>query len=229
MHDIAGVRIGRDRRSVGAHERRGYRHSQERGTVDGDHRPDPAEADGQSTERRTDETGEAGTRRVGRVRHHELIGPHDAREQRDRGRIVDLGERRLGADDHVGRPYAGTGHRQQRHEGHGLGDVRDDDRAPEVPAVDQAAAERAEHERGAEFDDEQDRCRRTGPALDEDVHGEGDEQEPVADAVDEPAAPHEPEVASAPGRGSGRCGLCGGGTVGHWSGLGCRHVFGSDP
>ena len=58
-----------------------------------------------------------------------------------------------------------------------------------------------EHERGEEFDDEQQRRRAPRSALDEHVDRQRDEQQPVADVVDEPAGPHEPEVAGSPWRG----------------------------
>ena len=78
-----------------------------------------------------------------------------------------------------------------------------DDRAPQVPAVDEVAGERAEQGGRGELGDEQQGGRDPGAGLGQHVDGQGDHQQPVAGVVDQPAGPDEPEVAvAATGRSS---------------------------
>ena len=100
----------------------------------------------------------------------ELVAPDEPGEQGDLGRVVDPCQDGLDGGDEERRPDPVRGHGQEREQRDGLEEVRRDERAAQVPAVDQAAGERTEHDRDRQLDQEQRGRQRARRRLGEDVH-----------------------------------------------------------
>ena len=145
-----------------------------------------------------DEPGQVVVERVERVRRHELLPLDEAREEGALGRHDELAEQRLDDRDGVDeRELRLRLDGEQREQEGGVGDVRDDEDAPPVPAVDENARKRPEedprHDRGEEHP-----SRGEGRPR-EVVHDErqADERDPAPRHRDEPAEPQAAEVAAA--------------------------------
>ncbi len=166
--------------------------------VEQGNRAEPAEADGEPADRRPDQPRDLVVEGVQRVGLHELLLADQTRQQSALRRDDDERERRLDDGHEVDEPdRLLRAHEQQRQQRQREREVRDDEHLPAVPAVDDDAGDRAEHDARDHRRDEDaaGRERRVGQL----VHGEREarHEHPVAGERDQPAEPEQAEAAVA--------------------------------